>query len=192
VKPLAGIALAATMLSVPLASAADLPTEPSVLALARVGDAEPPAPRDMGVADHITTGDRTFARLLLGGRVLLLARDSAVLTITEVPGAATIRVSSGRVAVTVDRENLHPEDLVEILTPHAVVGVPAETLVADVDGDASTFTALGAKVDVFALDPVTGGVARLPIPVGSNEAVTVARAPATDVAAAGIEEGTRR
>src|SRR5690349_6269505 len=97
----------ASMLLPAAVAAADAPDAPIALVLATATDVEPvPARESIGVADHVRTGERTFARLFLGGRVLLLARDSAVLTIIEVPGAATVWVERGRVAITVDRENL--------------------------------------------------------------------------------------
>lgn len=113
-----------------------------------------------------------FARLLFNGRVMILAREGALLRITEVLGATTIHVDSGRVAVTVDRENLHPEDLVEVRTPHAVVTVPSSTLVVEV-ADASTFTAVGRPIDVFRLDPVSGLVLEPPSAVAADELLTV-------------------
>jgi hypothetical protein len=139
----------------------------------------------VGVTDRVRTGDGMFARLLLGGRVMVLARDGAALSITEVPGAATIEVETGRIAVTVDRENLHPEDLIEIRTPHAVVSVPAETLIVEVAAEASTFTPLGGRVEIFPLDPLTGAAVERPTPVASEQVMTVtAAAPAADVVAA--------
>jgi hypothetical protein len=195
VKVFTALLLASTTLLLVPAGAANATETPVVLALATATAVDPVIPRDnIGIADHIRTGERTFARLFLGGRVLVLARDSAVLRIIEVPGAATIWVERGRVAITVDRENLHPEDLIEVRTPHAVVSVADETLVVEATDAASTFTALGSKVDVFALDPATGDVAGTPTSLASNEAVTVARVPtpATDVAAADAPLEPRR
>ena len=164
------------------------------VALATTGTAVPEDVRaQIGVTDRVKTGDAMFARLLLGGRVMVLARDGAALRITEVPSAATIEVETGRIAVTVDRENLHPEDLIEIRTPHAVVSVPAETLIVDVATEASTFTPLGARVEIFPLDPVTRAAVEPPTSVASEQVVTVtAAAPATDVAAASTDSRAGR
>jgi len=116
--------------------------------------------------------DRLVARLLFGGRVMVLARDESVLSITEVNGAATIAVEGGRVAVTVDRGNLALEDVVEVRTPHATVTVPGGTLVVQV-ADVSTFTSMGCAVEVFRLDRL-GGAALVPLAVvAANETVTV-------------------
>ena len=135
--------------------------------------AEPPAfGHPLRLTDRIETEDRTFARLLLGGRVMVLARERSSLRITEVPGATTIDVAGGRVAVTVDRENLHPEDLVQVRTPHAAASVRGHTLVVDV-GAASTFEVVGGRVDVFRLD--ASGKAQEPATtVSGDRIVTVA------------------
>jgi hypothetical protein len=193
VKPLAVIVVVAlTLLPVPLAA------EPSAgavrVALATATVAAPTRVGEpIGVTDRVKTGDGMFARLLLGGRVMVLARAGAALSITEVPGAATIEVESGRIAVTVDRDNLHPEDLIEVRPPHAVVTVPTENLIVDVAAEASTFTALGARVEIFPLDPVSGAAVEPPMAVASEQVMTVTPlVPATDVAAAtGVARASR-
>lgn len=151
-----------------------LDAAPVMVALATATPAEPtPYRSQMSLTDRVKTGDRSFARLLLGGRVMILAREGASFSITEVPGAITVEVETGRIAVTVDRENLHPEDLIEVRTPHAVVSVPADTLVVEVAAAASTFTVLGTRVEVFRLDPVTGAAVEPPTLLDSDDVVTV-------------------
>ena len=136
----------------------------------------PPEPHpfrsQMLLTERIEARDGVFARVLFGGRVMILAREGALLSITEVPGATTIEVESGRIAVTVDRENLHPEDRVEVRTPHAVVTVPSDTLVVEV-GEASTFTPVGRHVEVFRLDPATGAALEPPTVAAADELLTV-------------------
>jgi hypothetical protein len=148
---------------------------PVMVALATATPSDPlPFRSQMFLTDRVKTGDRNFARLLLGGRVMVLAREGSTLNITEVPGATTIEVEHGRIAITVDRENLHPEDLVEVRTPHAVVSVAADTLVVDVEDAASTFSVLGPRVEVFQLDPATGTALEPPTSVEAEQVVTVA------------------
>lgn len=147
---------------------------PVMVALATATPADPaPYRTQMSLTDRVKTGDRSFVRLLLGGRVMILAREGSSLSITEVPGAVTVGVERGRIAVTVDRENLHPEDLIEVRTPHAVVSVPADTLVVEVATAASTFAVLGTRVEVFRLDPVTGAAVEPPTAVADDEVVSV-------------------
>ena len=141
--------------------------------LADEGPRDPrPFKRPTLLTERIEPRDRVLARLLLGGRVMILAREGSLVSITELSAAATIEVGSGRVAVTVDRENLHPEDLVEVRTPHAVVMVPSGTLVVEV-ADVSTFAAVGRPVDVFRLDPVSGAALEPPTVAAADELVTV-------------------
>jgi len=123
--------------------------------------------------DRVTTGDQAIMRLLLGGRVLVTARARSTLCITEVPGATTIDLASGRISVTVDRAKMRAGDLVEVRTPHAVVAVSSETLIVEVGYEGSTFTVLGGRVDVFRLDPVTGAAVEPATPVTAGEVVTV-------------------
>jgi hypothetical protein len=147
---------------------------PAMVALVTAPPSDPlPFRRQMRLTDRVKTADRPFARLLLGGRVMVLAREGSSLSITEVPGAATIEVESGRVAVMVDRENLHPEDLVELRTPHAVVSVPSDTVVVDVAEVSSTFKVLGPRLEVFRLDAATGTVLEPPTAVATQEVLTV-------------------
>jgi hypothetical protein len=151
-----------------------LDREPVMVALARAMSPDPlPYRSQMFLTDRVKTGNHGLVRLLLGGRVLLMAREGSTLNITEVPGAATIEVEAGRIAVTVDRENLHPEDLIEVRTPHAVVSVPGDTLVVDVADGNSTFTVLGTRVEVFRLDPLTGVAVEPPTPADADEVVIV-------------------
>ena len=173
------IALAALVAMAMLAPApliADERDDAGVILLARADTTAPeplPFQRQMVLTERIDARGGLFARLLFNGRVVVLAREGARLTITEVSGAATIEVESGRVAITVDRANLHPEDLVEVRTPHALVSVPGETLVVEV-AEASAFTAVGRSVEVFRLDPLTGKALEPPMVAGADELLTVA------------------
>jgi hypothetical protein len=128
--------------------------------------------------DRVRTGDRLFARLLLGGRVMVMAREGSTLRITEVGGATTIDIEEGRVAVTVDRGRMSSDALVEVRTPHAVVGVPSATLVVGVSAGASTFSVDGGHADVFSLDPATGRPMGPPASVGARQVITVPSATA--------------
>lgn len=191
-QPLRGVRtlvaiLSGLMLALPESTPAGQGSEPppAMVALAVGGALSEPAPfrHQMVLTERVKTGDRTFARLLLGGRVMVLARERSSLSLTEVPGAATIDILAGRVAVTVDRANLRPEDLVEVQTPHAVASVQDGTLIVDVAGTASTFKAMGERIDVFRRDPATGRALEPPTAVSADRVVTVGPAPTpTDVA----------
>jgi FecR protein len=105
------------------------------------------------VRDRIATGKESFARILLGGRALVTVREYSTVTITEVPGTATVDVGSGRVAVAVARERMRPGDLVEVRTPNAVAGIRGTVIVAEVfDAQRSVITVLKGVIDVTRLD----------------------------------------
>ena len=108
---------------------------------------------DVFVRDRIATGKESFARILLGGRAVVTVREFSAVTITEVPGVATVDVGSGRVAVAVARERMRPGDLVEVRTPNAVAGIRGTVIVAEVfDAQRSVITVLKGVIDVTRLD----------------------------------------
>jgi FecR protein len=105
------------------------------------------------VRDRIATGKESFVRLLLGGRAVVTVREFSTVTITEVPGVATVDVGGGRVAVAVARERMRPGDLVEVRTPNAVAGIRGTVIVAEVfDAQRSVITVLKGVIDVARLD----------------------------------------
>jgi len=105
------------------------------------------------VRDRIATGKESFARILLGGKAVVTIREFSAVTITEVPGVATVAVGSGRVAVAVARERMRPGDLVEVRTPNAVAGIRGTVIVAEVfDEQHSVITVLKGVIDVARLD----------------------------------------
>jgi hypothetical protein len=172
--PVAFLFVSALALPGAVAAGERIDARPVMVALATATPSDPlPFRSQMFLTDRVKTGDRAFARLLLGGRVIVLAREASSLSITEVPGATTIEVESGRVAVTVDRDNLHPEDLVEVRTPHAVTTVLGDTLIVEVKGAASSFTVFGPRVEVFRRDPATGAVIEPPTVATTEQGVTV-------------------
>jgi hypothetical protein len=63
---------------------------------------------DVFVNDRVVTGDRSIARMLLGGKAVVTVRERSSLTITEVPGKSTIALDSGKIAVAVAREKVRP------------------------------------------------------------------------------------
>ena len=139
------------------------------------------------VRDRIATDKDSFARVLLGGRAVVTIREYSTVTITEVPGVATVDVASGRVAVAVARERMRPGDLIEVRTPNAVAGIRGTVIVAEVfDSRHSVITVLKGVIDVTRLDagrlvgPSTilnalqqvtiGGAVSSPQPVSSDTA----------------------
>ena len=117
---------------------------------------------DVFVRDRINTGDESLARILLGGKAVVTIRERSQLTITETATTSTIEMTSGKIALSVDKTRVQPGESVEIKTPHAVAAIRGTIIVAEVDAPSassaasSRFTLLTGLVDVTAIDPVTG------------------------------------
>ena len=111
---------------------------------------------DVMLNDRVATGDQAFARMLLGGKAIVTAREHSIVTITEAPGVSTIDLASGRISVAVEKSRMRPGEVVEIKTPNAVSGIRGTIVVAEVSGDTSTITVLRGLVDVYRRDPATG------------------------------------
>ena len=128
---------------------------------------------DVFLKDRITTGDDAITRILLGGKVVVTARERSTLVITEVPGRSTVDLSSGRIAVAVDRTRMKPGERVEVRTPNAIAGVRGTVFVVEAQGTTSTVTVLKGLVEVTRLDPATGQALGPVTAVAKHEAVTV-------------------
>jgi hypothetical protein len=128
---------------------------------------------DVFVDDRITTGEDAITRILLGGKVVVTARERSTLTITEVPGLSTIDLTSGRIAVAVDKTRMKPGERVDVRTPNAIAGVRGTVLIVEALRDTSTVTVLRGLVDVARLDPLTGRPVGAITPVGALQAVSV-------------------
>src|SRR2546427_864872 len=144
-------------------------------------EATSPAPLkfkdDVLLNDRVTTGDKGFARMLLGGKAIVTARERSVITITEVPGVSTIDLVSGRISVAVVKSRMRPGEVVEIKTPNAVSGIRGTIVVAEVVGGVSTITVLRGLVDVYRRDPVTGNAVGRATPRGVRESIPVKAGP---------------
>jgi len=128
---------------------------------------------DIFINDRIATGDQAFARMLLGGKAIVTARERSIITITEVPGVSTVDVLSGRISVAVEKSRMAPGEVVEIRTPNAVSGIRGTIVVAEVAGDVSTISVLRGLVDVYRRDPATGNAVGPAMAVGARQRVSV-------------------
>jgi hypothetical protein len=105
---------------------------------------------DVFVDDRIVTGDRSIARMLLGGKAVVTVRERSSLTITEVPGKSTIALDRGKIAVAVAREKMRPGEQLEVRTPNAVAGVRGTVFITEVSqATASLDSAQGAVTSSF-------------------------------------------
>ena len=140
-------------------------------------DAQPLQFKDaVFLRDRITTGERSFVRVLLGGKATVTARERSVLTITEVPGVATVQLGEGRISVAVSKALMKPGEVIEIKTPNAVTAIRGTVVVAEVEpagsGVRSTITILRGLVDVTRLDATAGPVGPA-VKVGALQRVSV-------------------
>ena len=113
--------------------------------------------------DRIATGERSLARVLIGGKAVVTVRERSALTITEVPGRSTIALESGKFALAVAPEKMKAGDRIEIRTPNAVAGVRGTVVIAETRGSAAApstlqtdfFLIQGFLEGVTAIDPAT-------------------------------------
>jgi hypothetical protein len=114
--------------------------------------------------------------VLLGGKATVTARERSVLTITEVPGVATIHLGGGRVAVAVAKGLMKPGEVIQIKTPNVVTAIRGTVVIAEVEpvaqGDQSTITILRGVVEVTKLDPA-GALTGPAVKFGALERVSV-------------------
>ena len=133
--------------------------------VARTAAPEPAALRfrdDVFEHDRISTGDQSLARILLGGKAVVTVRERSQLTITETATTSTLEVTSGAIALSVNKARMRPGDSVQIKTPNAVAGIRGTVIIAEIEPPtpstpvATHFTLLTGVVDVTQLDPTTG------------------------------------
>ena len=128
---------------------------------------------DIFLRDRVTTGDNAMTRILMGGKVVVTARERSTLTITEVPGLSTIDLAGGRIAVAVDKTRMKPGERVDVRTPSAIAGVRGTVLIVETQQNTSSVTVLRGLVDVVRLDLATGRAVGPVTPVGARQAVTI-------------------
>jgi hypothetical protein len=122
-------------------------------------------------------------RVLLGGKATVTARERSVLTITEVPGVATVHLDEGRISVAVSKGLMKPGESIEIKTPNAVTAIRGTVVVAEVfptdQGVESTITLLRGLIDVTRLDPAPHQRVGPAVPMRPLHSLRVAASPLT-------------
>jgi hypothetical protein len=107
---------------------------------------------EVRIADRITTGDQSLARILLGGKAVVTVREHSSLTITETAGASTINITAGKIALAVAKERMNPGERIDIKTPNAVAGVRGTVVITEVSrATASTVEQGGGVNTLFTL-----------------------------------------
>jgi hypothetical protein len=75
--------------------------------------------------------------MLLGGKAVVTVRERSTLTITEVPGKATIDLQAGKIALAVATDKMRPGESIEIRAANAVAGIRGTVVVAEVSSAAA-------------------------------------------------------
>src|SRR5712691_3379301 len=139
---------------------------------------------DVFFQDTVTTGDRSLARMLLGGKSIVTIRERSVVKITEFPNRSLIELEAGKVGLAVARDRMVPGESVDLRTPTAVVGVRGTVVVAEVlrattqagtagAGVTTNFFMLRGSGEVRRLDPATGAPVGLPVTLTAMQQVSV-------------------
>ena len=103
--------------------------------------------------DRIGTGERSSARLLLGGKALVTVRELSSLTTAEQPDRAGLRLTGGTVALAVAGQRMRPDESVDIHLPNAVASARGAVLIAEAtratDRAVSVIHVLSGRVEVI-------------------------------------------
>jgi hypothetical protein len=87
---------------------------------------------DLFAHDRINTGERSLARVLLGGKALVTVRELSIFTITEEAREQTVRLTWGKLALSVARSRMRPGEAIEIRTPNAIAAVRGTVVLVEV------------------------------------------------------------
>src|SRR5262245_38117667 len=126
--------------------------------------------------DTVSTGEKSLARMLLGGKAVVTVRERSVLTITEVPGRSTIDLASGKFALAVARDRMRSGEEIQIRTPNAVAGVRGTVVIVEVTPPSvgrstiTNFYVLRGTITAQPIDPSTRLPASGAFPVREMEA----------------------
>jgi hypothetical protein len=104
--------------------------------------------------DRIQTGEESIVRVLMGGKAIVTIRELSVLTITEELGKTTINLTSGKIAVGVEKKRMTPGERLEVHTPNAVAAVRGTVFIVEVtrQGAQGTGGAIGAHTEVTSVN----------------------------------------
>jgi hypothetical protein len=170
--------------------------------IARAADRHTAALRfrdDVYFHDRVATGARSLARILLGGRAVVTAREHSILTITAVPGAATLDLQNGRLLLAVSKGAMRPGESIDIKTRNAIIGIRGTVVVAEftpgnaTDGrdDATVFTILRGLVEVIQVDPLAAHSTAAPLRLGALQRVRLIGARLVEVTSISAEQAKR-
>jgi hypothetical protein len=123
---------------------------------------------DVFLQDTVTTGDKSLARMLLGGKAVVTVRERSVLKITEVPGRSTIELETGKFALAVAREKMRPGEEIQIRTPNAIAGVRGTVVITEVNRQTAQLGAAAAAV-LTRFYVLRGTITAQPLDIGTRQ-----------------------
>jgi len=122
---------------------------------------------DVFLQDTVTTGDKSLARMLLGGKAVVTVRERSVLKITEVPGRSTIELETGKFALAVAREKMRPGEEIQIRTPNAIAGVRGTVVITEVNRQTAQVGGAAAVLTRFYV--LRGTITAQPLDIGTRQ-----------------------
>ena len=87
---------------------------------------------DLFEHDRINTRERSLVRVLVRGKALVTVRELSVFTITEDARDQTVRLTWGKLAVSVAHSRMRPGETIEIRTPNAIAAVRGTVVIVEV------------------------------------------------------------
>jgi hypothetical protein len=135
---------------------------------------------DLFEHDQINTRERSLVRVLVRDKALVTLRELSVFTITGDASGQTVRLPSGKLAVSVARSRMRPGETVEIRTPNAIAAVRGTVVIVEVLPPTipgatpnTLFTVTRGTVGVTRADPIGG--AEVPVTAGQVYDVAAGR-----------------
>jgi hypothetical protein len=130
--------------------------------------------------DRINTREHALVRVLVRGKALVTVRELSVFTITEGTRDQTVRLTSGKLAVSVTHSRLRPGEAIEIRTPNAIAAVRGTVVIVEVLPPAipgatpnTLITVTRGTVGVTRINPL--GSAEVPVRAGQVYDVAAGR-----------------
>ena len=123
---------------------------------------------DVLLQDTISTGDKSLARMLLGGKAVVTVRERSVLTITEIPGRSVIELETGKFALAVAREKMRPGEEIQIRTPNAIAGVRGTVVITEVNRQTAQLGGAAAAV-LTRFYVLRGTITAQPLDIGTRQ-----------------------
>jgi hypothetical protein len=98
--------------------------------------------------DRIDTGERSLVRVLLGAKALVTVRELSVFTLTEGAREQAVRLTWGKLAVSVVPSRMRPGEAIEIRTPNAIAAVRGTVVIVEVLPPASPGATPNTRITV--------------------------------------------